>query len=73
MLVRLYSPPLGADERPPHAMWIKNTQEATSRLYDAELDVGISFNENGTAQVADDVGAELIDHYNAIEVHETDE
>lgn len=51
--------------------WIKNTNDATSRLYDADLDVDVEFSSNGTAQVSEDVAAELIDRYDAIEAHET--
>lgn len=52
-------------------MWIKNENEATSRLYDAELDVAVAFNSNGTAQVPKDVGEQLVARYEAIQAHET--
>lgn len=53
-------------------MWIKTTQGATSRFYDAELmDAPVEFSENGTAQVPKDVGEELVARYDAIEHHET--
>lgn len=52
--------------------WIKNTNESTTRLYDAELDVDVDFNANGTAQVSDETAAALCDRYEAIEPYESD-
>ena len=53
-------------------MWIKTDRDGTARLYDAEIDVAVSFSDNGTAQVTDDVGAQLIDRYDAIAAHDSD-
>lgn len=52
-------------------MWIKCTNEATVRLYDADLlDAPVEFNDSGTAQVPQSVGESLIDHYDAIRPHD---
>lgn len=53
-------------------MWIRTERDGTSRLYDAELDVSVEFSGNGTAQVAEDVGEQLIDKHDAIHEHTTE-
>lgn len=52
--------------------WIQTSSAATSRLYVADLDAEITFNENGTAQVSEEVAAALIDRYDTIERYESD-
>lgn len=54
-------------------VWIHNQNEATSRLYDADLDEEIQFSSNGKAQVSEDVAAQLADRYEAISVAESDD
>lgn len=62
-------------------MWIKNTNSATRRLFNTDitdddgeplLDEPVEFASNGTAQVTQEVGAALVDHYDDIEHKETD-
>lgn len=49
-------------------MWIKNQNTATRTLYNPNLMTEpVEFSANGTAQVPEDVGAQLIDHYDMIE------
>jgi len=48
-------------------MWIRCTNEATERLKSPEMDDPVSFNDNGTAQVSEDVGEQLIKRLNDIE------
>lgn len=52
-------------------MWIETTA-GTTRLYDPEIDTAVTFNDNGTAQVAAEVGEYLCEHYPAIEPYESD-
>jgi hypothetical protein len=55
-------------------MWIINDNAATSRIYnDDVVDAPVSFNENGTAQVADDVGEALVANYDAIRPYEAED
>lgn len=55
-------------------MWIKCTNPATSRLYNADLmDEPVTFTENGTAQVPKAVGEALVDHYDVIEPTDNDD
>lgn len=55
-------------------MWIKSTNDATRRLFDADLmDEPVEFSENGTAQVSEDVGEALVSHYDDIQPYEADE
>lgn len=55
-------------------MRIQIDNDATTRLFnDDVMDEPISFDENGTAEIPDDVGEALVDHYDAIRPHEADE
>lgn len=57
-------------------MWIKNTNTATRRLYNEALtdedgeplmDEPVEFASNGKAQVTQDLGERLVEHYDTIE------
>lgn len=55
-------------------MWIINENEATRRHYNEELmDEPVEYNENGTAQVAEEVGEALCEHYDSIRPYEAEE
>jgi len=61
-------------------MWIINTNSATRRLFNRDLtdddepllDDPVEFNDNGTAQVSQEVGEALVDHYDTIERYDAD-
>jgi len=49
-------------------MWIKCDNDATAKLYDAEImDEPVEFSDNGKAQVKKSVGKKLINKFGAIE------
>ena len=49
-------------------VWVKNTNPATKRLYNADLmDEPIEFSEKHTAQVPEDVAERVVEHYEQIE------
>jgi hypothetical protein len=51
-------------------MWIINDR-ATSRHFNDELmDEPVEYNDNGTAQVTDDLGERLVEHYESIRPYE---
>lgn len=52
-------------------MWIKIENPATERLYDEDvMDEPVSFNDNGTVQVDEELAERLIDHYDGIVEYE---
>jgi len=52
-------------------VWITTQSNSLQRLYNAELmDSPVAFNQNGTAQVEEDVGEALVDHYENINYKE---
>jgi len=54
-------------------MWITNTNTATQRLFNEDLmDDPVEFAGSGAAQVTEEVGEALVDHYDVIEPKETD-
>jgi hypothetical protein len=54
-------------------MWIINENSATQRLFNRDLmDEPVEFSSNGTAQVSEDVGEALVDHYDTIHRKTTD-
>lgn len=55
-------------------MWIHCTNPATRRLYNADLmEEPVEFTANGYAQVSRAVGETLIEQYDQIVNHESDE
>jgi hypothetical protein len=54
-------------------MYVKCANGATKRLKVPEIDEFVEFSENNIAQVTQDVGASLIEHYDAIEEHTTED
>jgi len=53
-------------------MWIKCTNDATERLKTPYMDEPVKFSGNGTAQVAEDVGEQLIKDLDSIVAYEED-
>lgn len=66
--------PGGEDRGPaPPMTWIKCTNEATRRLYDADImDEPVRFSANGTANVPADVAARMVEHYDGMEYKNDD-
>lgn len=55
-------------------MWIKTENTATKRLYNEDLmDDPVSFFENGTTQVTEELGETLCSHYETISPHNQDD
>jgi len=55
-------------------MRIKITRESTTRLYNERLmDEPVEFASTGTAQVPQDVGERLVDHYDVIEPYDNED
>jgi len=55
-------------------MWVHCTNSATKRLYNEELmDEPVEFGDSSTVQVPADVGEAMVEHYDAIKEHSTDD
>lgn len=52
--------------------WIHNSNTATRRLYDADLDEEVTFSKNGKSQVSEGVAEQLIERYDTIGSAESD-
>lgn len=52
-------------------MWIKNEADSTE-LKLPFMDESVSFNDNGTAQVSEDVGEQLVETLDAIQRYDND-
>ncbi|WP_324757095.1 hypothetical protein [Haloarcula montana] len=54
-------------------MYVTNTNTATQRLFNSGfMDEPVEFADTGTAQVPQEVGEALVDHYDTIKLKETD-
>jgi hypothetical protein len=47
-------------------MWIQSDRQNLVRMNIPEIDDAVDFNDNGTAQVPEDVGAQLIKQFDTI-------
>lgn len=54
-------------------MWIKTESNATARLKAPFMDEAIEFSSNGTANVEESVATRLIEEYDSISSHESDD
>lgn len=54
-------------------MWITCTNPATRSLRRPYMDEPIEFSDNGLAQVSSDVGEQLVEDLDAVEVHEPED
>lgn len=54
-------------------MYVKCTNEATKRLKDPGTGEFVTFSDNGIAQVTKDVGESLIESFDAVAEHDTED
>jgi len=54
-------------------IWIINDRSTRRHFNEELMHAFVEYNENGTAQVPDDVGEKLVEHYDCIRPYSADE